>query len=240
MRPGILCHDCIEYSHVEVARGVDARMSLQRATHREECRVLRLTGSTIGKMCLHRYSLRWRHFLIGIFLFDRLAHVGVHPQKQDGLFYVGVVLPVGKIEAAQMMALANLSEQYGSGTIRLTAWQNLLISDVLEENVEALKAELEDIGLHWSATNVRAGLVACTGNFGCKFALAATKTTAMEIAQYVEDRLQLDTPLNIHVTGCPNSCAQHYIGDVGLLGVKVEVGDDLVDGYHIFVGGGFV
>lgn len=170
---------------------------------------------------------------------NRLAHVGVHPQKQDGLFYVGVVLPVGKIEADQMAALADLAERYGSGTLRLTAWQNLLISDVHEENVETVKAELEAIGLHWSATNVRAGLVACTGNFGCKFSLANTKTTAMKIAQYVEERLQLDTPLNIHVTGCPNSCAQHYIGDVGLLGVKVEVGDDLVDGYHIFVGGGF-
>jgi ferredoxin-nitrite reductase len=170
---------------------------------------------------------------------DRVAHVGVHPQKQDGLFYIGVVLPVGKLEAEQMFALADLADRYGSGTIRLTAWQNLLISDVQEANVEVLKSELESIGLHWSATNVRAGIVACTGNFGCKFALANTKTTGMEIAAYVEERLQLDTPLNIHVTGCPHSCAQHYIGDVGLLGTKVEVDEEMMDGYHIFVGGGF-
>ena len=171
--------------------------------------------------------------------FDRLAHIGVHPQKQDGLFYIGVVLPVGKLEAEQLEGLATLAERYGSGTIRLTPWQNLLISDIENANVESVKNALEDMGLHWSATNVRAGIVACTGNFGCKFALSDTKTTGMEIAAYVEERLTLDTPLNIHITGCPNSCAQHYVGDIGLLGVKVEVEDDMVDGYHIFVGGGF-
>ena len=138
-----------------------------------------------------------------------------------------------------MEGLAVLSERYGSGTIRLTPWQNLLISDIESANVETVKNELEEMSLDWSATNVRAGLVACTGNFGCKFALANTKSTAMEIAAYVEERLILDMPLNIHVTGCPNSCAQHYIGDIGLLGVKVEVDEDMLDGYHIFVGGGF-
>ena len=170
---------------------------------------------------------------------NRMAHIGVHPQKQDGLFYIGVVLPVGRLEAAQIAHLAVLAERYGDREIRLTPWQNLLLAGIKTEDVETVKAELESIGLHWSATNIRANLVACTGSFGCKFALADTKKNAMEIAQYVESKLELDTPLNIHVTGCPNSCAQHYIGDVGLLGTKVEQGDDMVDGYHIFVGGGF-
>ncbi len=170
---------------------------------------------------------------------DREAHVGVHAQKQEGLFYVGVVLPVGKLEPAQLSALADLCERYGDRTVRLTAWQNLLISDVREADVQSVKSELEAMGLTWKASSVRANLIACTGNFGCKFALAATKSTALQIADYVESRLDLDTPLNVHVTGCPNSCAQHYIGDVGLMGVKVEVEDDMVDGYQIFVGGGF-
>ena len=170
---------------------------------------------------------------------NRMAHIGVHPQKQDGLFYIGVVLPVGKLEASQIAHLAVLAERYGDREIRLTPWQNLLIPNIKAEDVETVKSELESIGLGWSANNIRAGLVACTGSFGCKFALAATKQNAMEIAEYVESRLELDTPLNIHVTGCPNSCAQHYIGDVGLIGAKVEQGDDMVDGYHIFVGGGF-
>lgn len=170
---------------------------------------------------------------------NRMAHIGVHPQKQDGLFYIGVVLPVGKLEAAQIAHLSVLSERYGDREIRLTPWQNLLISGVKTEDVETVKTELESIGLHWDATNIRANLVACTGSFGCKFGLADTKKNAMEIANYVEEKLELDTPLNIHVTGCPNSCAQHYIGDVGLMGAKVEQDDDMLDGYHIFVGGGF-
>ena len=170
---------------------------------------------------------------------DRMAHIGVHPQKQDGLFYIGVALPVGKLEAAQIAVLAVLAESYGDGEIRLTPWQNLLIAGVKAEDIETVKAELENIGLGWNANSIRAGLVACTGSFGCKFGLADTKKNAMEIAQHVESKLELDAPLNIHVTGCPNSCAQHYIGDIGLMGVKVEVEDDMVDGYHIVVGGGF-
>ena len=170
---------------------------------------------------------------------DRMAHIGVHPQKQDGLFYIGVVLPVGKLEAAQIAHLAVLAERYGDREIRLTPWQNLLIAGVKTDDVETVKSELESIGLGWSATSIRANLVACTGSFGCKFGLADTKKNAMEIAHYVESRLDLDAPLNIHVTGCPNSCAQHYIGDVGLMGAKVEQGDELLDGYHIFIGGGF-
>lgn len=170
---------------------------------------------------------------------DRMAHVGVHAQPQAGLSYIGVVTPVGKLEPEQMRKLADLCQRCGDGTIRLTAWQNLIVPGVRDEHLEAAKAELEAMGLAWQSSQIRANLIACTGNFGCKFALASTKKTALEIADYVEARLDLDTPLNVHVTGCPNSCAQHYIGDVGLMGVKVEVGDDMVDGYHIFVGGGF-
>ena len=170
---------------------------------------------------------------------DRLAHVGVHPQKQPGRFYVGVVLPVGRITSAQMRGLAAVADRHGSGTIRLTVWQNLLVSDVPENQVDSVKRELEAIGLGWSATAVRSGLVACTGNAGCKFSSTDTKRHGAEIASYLDAAgVCLDTPVNIHLTGCPHSCAQHYIGDVGLLGTKVAVGDDMVEGYHLYVGGG--
>jgi ferredoxin-nitrite reductase len=89
---------------------------------------------------------------------------------------------------------------------------------------------------------VRAGLVACTGNKGCKFAASDTKGTAMAIADWVEPRVALDTPINIHLTGCPHSCAQHYIGDIGMLACRVPVdasGEDTVEGFHVHVGGGF-
>jgi ferredoxin-nitrite reductase len=170
---------------------------------------------------------------------EKHGHVGVFPQKQAGKVYLGVVLPVGRMNIAQMRGVADLADRYGSGTIRLTVWQNLLISDVDSARAEELCFELAKLGLPTNATSFRAGLVACTGAAGCKFAMAHTKTHALELADYLEPRVPLDTPINIHLTGCPHSCAQHYMGDIGLLATKVEQGDDMVEGYHIFVGGGY-
>src|SRR5205085_11722775 len=100
-------------------------------------------------------------------------------------------------------------------------------------------AEIEALGLTTSASPVRSGLVACTGNAGCKFALADTKRHALALADYLEPRVALDAPLNIHLTGCPNSCAQHYVGDIGLLATKVDLGGDAAaEGYHLVIGGG--
>jgi ferredoxin-nitrite reductase len=169
----------------------------------------------------------------------RGAHIGFHPQRQAGKVYVGVVLPVGRMSCDQMRGLAAIAERYGSGTIRLTVWQNALISDIPEDRIEEVTRELEALGFAWKATEVRAGLVACTGNFGCKFSSADTKRHALAIADSLDARLELDVPINIHLTGCPNSCAQHYIGDIGLLGTKVSVEDDMVEGYHVFLGGGY-
>ncbi|MEM1304837.1 MAG: NirA family protein, partial [Planctomycetota bacterium] len=174
---------------------------------------------------------------------DRQAHIGVHPQKQPGLNYIGVVLPVGRISSDQMRSLASISDRFGNGDIRLTVWQNLLITGVPDESIDEAKAAIEEIGLDWRTTAVRAGLVACTGSAGCKYAAAPTKANAMTIADFVEERLELDSPVNIHVTGCHHSCAQHYIGDIGLQSANVEDPDDpdgdTVEGYHIVVGGGW-
>jgi ferredoxin-nitrite reductase len=175
--------------------------------------------------------------------YDRLAHIGVHAQKQPGLNWIGVVLPVGKMTADQMRDLAAIARDLGDGDIRLTVWQNLLISGIADDKTDEAKRRIESSGLDWQSSMVRAGLVACTGNRGCKFALSDTKGHAVEIADYIEPRLTLDQPVNIHLTGCPNSCAQHYVGDIGLLAAKVAIGDDdnddQVEGYHIHVGGGF-
>jgi ferredoxin-nitrite reductase len=167
------------------------------------------------------------------------VHVGVHRQRQAGLSYVGVALPVGRMQADQMRALADIADRYGSGTIRLTVWQNVIISDVADENLDQAKAAIEAAGLHWRATSFRAGLVACTGSAGCKYAAADTKKHALAIARHLEAKLELDQPINIHVTGCQHSCAQHYIGDIGLLATKVPRDDDMVEGYHVYLGGGF-
>jgi len=169
---------------------------------------------------------------------DKHGHVGVHAQKQPGLNYLGIVLSVGRITAEQMRGLAEISERFGSGALRLTVWQNLLVSDVADEDVGVCIAAIQALGLGVEASAIRRGLVACTGNAGCKFAAANTKGHALRLADHLEARLAVDLPINIHLTGCHHSCAQHYVGDIGLLACKVSRGEESVEGYHIFIGGG--
>jgi ferredoxin-nitrite reductase len=173
--------------------------------------------------------------------FDRLAHVGAHPQKQSGLCWLGVAFPVGKITPDQMRGLAKVAAEFGDGDIRLTVWQNLLISGVPADRVAVAEAAVAALGLSTKATSIRAGLIACTGNAGCRLAMSDTKRHAEDIARWCESRVEIDGPINIHLTGCPNSCAQHYVGDIGLVGTKVQVSEegDQVEGYHVVVGGGF-
>ena len=174
-------------------------------------------------------------------VFDRLAHVGVHPQTQEGLNWIGVVLPVARLTADQMRGLAGVARTYGDGDIRLTVWQNLLISGVPTDRIKDAVSAIEALGLSTSASSIRAGLIACTGNVGCRFAASDTKRHAEEVARWCEARVTLDSPVNIHLTGCHHSCAQHYIGDIGLIACKVATSDDgdTVEGYHLHVGGGF-
>ncbi|WP_158743169.1 NirA family protein [Acidisphaera sp. L21] len=169
---------------------------------------------------------------------SRSAHIGVHPQRQFGLSYVGVVVPVGRITVERMRGLADIADRFGSGTIRLTVWQNLLISDIPNQSIPEALAAIEALGLGHSAGPLRTGLVACTGNAGCKFAASNTKGHAAGLVEWLEERIEVDAPINIHLTGCHNSCAQHYIADIGLLGAKVERGEDMVEGYDLHVGGG--
>ncbi|WP_291856170.1 NirA family protein [Bradyrhizobium sp.] len=173
--------------------------------------------------------------------FDRMAHIGVHRQKQEGLNWIGVALPLGKLTCEQMRGLARIAQDLGDGDIRLTVWQNLLISGVRDDRIKLAIAAIKTIGMAAEASQIRAGLIACTGNAGCKFAASDTKRHAAEIADWCEPRVNIDTPLNIHLTGCHHSCAQHYISDLGLIAAKVPVGDgdDTVEGYHLFAGGGF-
>ena len=163
------------------------------------------------------------------------SHIGVYPQKQRGLNYVGVAMPVGQITPKQMIRVAEIADLYGSGEIRLTVWQNFIIPNIPDAYLETVKKALRRIGFDTQQSMLRGGLIACTGNSYCKFAQANTKGHAVALADYLEKKLTLDLPINIHLTGCPNSCAQHYMGDIGLLGVKVKG----VESYHVFVGGGF-
>ncbi len=169
---------------------------------------------------------------------DRGGHLGVHNQKQPGLSYIGVVLPVGRMTPEQMRGLAAIAETHGSAEVRLTVWQNLLIPGIHDEAVPLVQDAIRALGLDWQAGPIRAGLVSCTGAAGCRFAASHTKQHATALADWLEQRIVLDMPLNIHLTGCHNSCAQHFIADIGLLGAKVERGEDEVEGYDLHVGGG--
>ncbi len=173
--------------------------------------------------------------------FSRTAHLGIHAQKQDGLHWVGIVVPVGRLTVAQMHGLAAIARDMGDGDIRLTVWQNLLISGVPTDKLDAATAAIEALGLAIETNAIRSGLVACTGNTGCKFAASDTKRHAEEIAAWCETRVALDAPVNIHLTGCHHSCAQHYVSEIGMLACKVPEGEDgdQVEGYHVLIGGGF-
>ncbi|MCJ2013506.1 NirA family protein [Methylobacterium sp. J-076] len=173
---------------------------------------------------------------------NRYAHVGVHRQRQEGLNWVGVVLPVGKMLSDEVRALAKIAQECGDGQIRLTVWQNFIFSGVPDAKLAEVEERVASLGLSIRAEGIRAGLVACTGARGCKFAASDTKGHAMLIAEHVERTVkELDVPVNVHLTGCHHSCAQHYIGDIGLIGAKVVVSEegDTVEGYDIVVGGGF-
>lgn len=169
----------------------------------------------------------------------RHGHIGVYRQKERGKNYIGVVVPVGIMTSKQMARLADLSANYGSGDLRLTPWQNVIIPDIPDGFVETVKRQLVRMGFHHESTNLAGGLVACTGNTGCKWSATDTKGQALALAAHLNKHLKLDQPINIHLTGCPNSCAQHYIGDIGLQGVKVGSGSATAEGYNVVFGGGF-
>lgn len=164
-------------------------------------------------------------------------HVGVHAQKQPGLFYVGAPVLVGRITAQQMKKVADLSKRYADGkTIRLTLRQNLLLLNVPEANVEKVLTGLADVGLSINAHAIRRSVVTCTGTEFCKLAITETKARSRQIIEYLEKRVVLDEPLRIHLTGCPNACAQYQIGQIGLMGCKTKVDGQVVDAYDIYVG----
>jgi ferredoxin-nitrite reductase len=169
---------------------------------------------------------------------DKHGHIGVHSQKQLGHSYVGVVCPVGRLNTERLRGLAEIAERFGSGTLRLTVWQNLLISDIPDGRLNAALDAITQLGLDWRASALRGGLVACTGNAGCKFSASDTKRHAATLVDWLEPRIRIDQPINIHLTGCHHSCAQHYVSDIGLLATKVERGDDMIEGYDLLVGGG--
>jgi sulfite reductase (ferredoxin) len=168
----------------------------------------------------------------------RRDHVGVHRQT-DGNFYVGFAPRVGRLNGELLSAIATLAERYGSGRVRTTAEQKLVILDVPEESVPGLTAELDALGLPANPSVFQRHMMACTGIEFCKLAIVETKARAMSLIDELERRLpDFDTPVTINVNGCPNSCARIQVADIGLKGSLVtDAGGQQVEGYQIHLGG---
>ncbi len=169
---------------------------------------------------------------------EKHAHLGIHPQT-DGKNYIGVLTPVGRMSCQRMRDLAAIADDFGRGELRLTVWQNLIIPGIPDDMLEAATAAILATGFDYRPAAITGGIIACTGSRGCKYAAADTKGNAVALGKHLEQSLTLDSPINIHLTGCNHSCAQHYIGDIGMMGVKVKTPTgETVEGYNIVLGGG--
>ncbi|MYC29421.1 MAG: ferredoxin--nitrite reductase, partial [Chloroflexi bacterium] len=165
-------------------------------------------------------------------------HIGIHPQKQAGLNYVGLVVPVGRMTAAQMLEVARLADVYGNGEIRLTIEQNLIIPNVPDALLPALKRERLLAEFSPDPSPVMRGLVSCTGIDYCHFALVDTKSLALATSGYLEGKVASNQPsLSINWSGCPNACGNHTVADIGLLGKKARVNGEVVEAVDVFLGG---
>jgi len=168
---------------------------------------------------------------------DKKDHLGVHPQKQAGLSYVGLHVPMGRLDAEKMFELAKLAEVYGNGEVRLTVEQNAVIPNIANENIDTFLSEslLEQFKI--DPSTLTRSVISCTGAQYCNFAIIETKQRALKLAQELDAELDIPNRVRLHWTGCPNSCGQAQAGDIGLMGTKVRKDGKAVEGAKIFSGG---
>jgi sulfite reductase (ferredoxin) len=166
------------------------------------------------------------------------SHIGIHGQQTNGLYYIGISIMAGRTSGDELATLASLAAQYGSGRIRTTNTQNLVLLDIPEWNLEALTHRLDSAGLQYDPSWSRKAIIACSGIEFCKQAVAETKGRAAELSAHLESQIKLDQPVRISVTGCPNSCGQHQICDVGLEGSSVTINGAKEESFQVLLGGG--
>ena len=165
-------------------------------------------------------------------------HVGITSQRQPGLSSVGASVLNGRLSGDQLITLADLADKYGNGQLRATIGQNILIVNVPDRETAALVIELNTLGLQVDVSAFWRGAIACTGTEFCKLAIAETKGFNKWLINELEDRLPgFDQQIRLHVTGCTNSCGQHWIADIGLEGKKIKKDGVLVDAFYFCVGG---
>ncbi|HEY9597942.1 MAG TPA: ferredoxin--nitrite reductase [Cyanophyceae cyanobacterium] len=168
---------------------------------------------------------------------DKRDHIGVYPQKQPGLNYVGVHIPIGRLYAPDMFELARMAEVYGSGEIRLTVEQNVIFPNIPDSRLEPFLAEPLLQRFSINPAPLTRSLVSCTGSQFCNFALIETKNRALAMVKALEAELETPQRVRIHWTGCPNSCGQPQVADIGLMGTKVRKDGKAAEGVDIYMGG---
>lgn len=165
-------------------------------------------------------------------------HIGITPQRQEGKVAIGSAILGGRMQAEQVYEAARIADLYGDGTVRTTNQQNLLFPNIDSAKADEVAKALESVGLVVHASPFRRAAVACTGNQFCNLALTETKQLIVEIVEHLEETVVLDEPIRINLNGCPNSCGQHHVGDIGLQGCLVkQPGGVTVEGYDISLGG---
>ncbi|NJK67957.1 MAG: precorrin-3B synthase [Microcoleus sp. SU_5_3] len=167
---------------------------------------------------------------------EHYQHLGIHPQQQSGFSYIGIALTLGRLKSQQLRDLANLAQNFGRGILRLTPWQNLLISDIPNHRIYELEKSIAHLGLHSSATNLDSCLVACAGSSGCASAITDTQSDALTMVKDLAQKLKIDRPINIHFSGCQKFCAQHNPIDITLVGIQISQGNKTIAGYDIYAG----
>jgi len=168
---------------------------------------------------------------------EKRDHLGVFPQKQEGLSYIGLCVPVGRLFADDMFDLARIAEVYGSGELRLTVEQNVIIPNIADENMATLLTEPLLAKFTPNPTPLQRALVSCTGAQFCNFALIETKNKAVDLIRQLDAELNIPRGVRIHWTGCPNSCGQPQVADIGLMGTKARKDGKTVEGVDLYMGG---
>jgi len=168
---------------------------------------------------------------------EKRDHLGVFPQKQEGLSYIGLCVPVGRLFADDMFDLARIAEVYGSGELRLTVEQNVIIPNIAAENMPTLLTEPLLAKFTPNPTPLQRALVSCTGAQFCNFALIETKNKAVDLIRQLDAELNIPRGVRIHWTGCPNSCGQPQVADIGLMGTKARKDGKTVEGVDLYMGG---
>jgi ferredoxin-nitrite reductase len=168
---------------------------------------------------------------------EKRDHLGVFRQKQEGLSYIGLCVPVGRLFADDMFDLARIAEVYGSGELRLTVEQNVIIPNIAAENVATLLTEPLLVKFTPNPAPLQRALVSCTGAQFCNFALIETKNKAVDLISQLDAELNIPRGVRIHWTGCPNSCGQPQVADIGLMGTKARKDGKTVEGVDLYMGG---